>query len=83
MTKAEKLLIKARNNPSGLLFREFETLLSQHGWIYDHRKGSHRIWYSPEGVRLPIQPRSDGKAKGYQVKQFLEQYDKEVKNGQI
>ncbi len=83
MTKVEKLFTKAENNPSGLLFREFETLLSQSGWIFDHQKGSHSIWCSPKGCRLPIQPRHDGKAKGYQVKQFLEQYRKENENGQI
>jgi len=67
MTKAEKLLAKARNTPSGLSFSEFERLLSQNGWVFDHQKGSHRFWYSHEGFRLPVQPRPDGKAKGYQT----------------
>ncbi|MGE0084282.1 MAG: type II toxin-antitoxin system HicA family toxin [Desulfococcaceae bacterium] len=83
MTKVQKLLSKAFNNPSGLLFREFETILSQSGWTFDRQQGSHSIWYSPAGFRLPIQQRQDGKAKGYQVKQFLEQYGKENRDGQI
>ncbi len=56
MTKAEKLLTKARNAPSGLSFSQFETLFSQSGWVFDHQKGSHRVWYSPGRFRLPVQP---------------------------
>jgi predicted RNA binding protein YcfA (HicA-like mRNA interferase family) len=75
MSKAEKLLEKARNNHSGISFKEFETLLSQSKWMFDHQSGSHRVWYSPKRSRLPVQPNKDGKAKGYQVKQFIERYD--------
>ncbi|XZF66132.1 MAG: hypothetical protein ACSI46_15190 [Gloeotrichia echinulata DVL01] len=32
---------------------------------------SHRLWYSPKGQALPIQPRKDGKAKLYQIQQFF------------
>ncbi len=77
MTKAEKLLLKAQDHPSGLSFSEFETLLSHAGWVSDHQKGSHRIYYSPKRFRITVQMRHDGKAKGYQVKQFLSQLDKE------
>jgi predicted RNA binding protein YcfA (HicA-like mRNA interferase family) len=80
MSKREKLLTKARNNPNGLHLEEFESLLRLCGWIFDHQKGSHRIWYSPFGKRLPIQPKG-GMAKGYQVKQFLACYDQEESNG--
>ena len=71
MTKRGKLLAKALANPSGLSFEEFETLLSQFGWVMKRQSGSHRIWSSPEGKVVPIQP-SNGKAKGYQVKQILQ-----------
>jgi len=77
MTKREKLLARAGNNPTGLSFGEFQTLLSQAGWIADHQKGSHQIWYSPARYRLPIQEGKSGKAKGYQVGQFLLQYEVE------
>lgn len=71
MTKKEKLWKKARENPQNLTFDEFETLLTQTGWILSRQKGSHRLWYSPNGRSLPIQPRKDGKAKLYQVQQFI------------
>lgn len=79
MRRKEKLLAKARNNPNSLRFREFETLLSQCGWTFDHQTGSHRIWYSPQGYRLPIQPKGS-QAKAYQVREFLNQYDQEVED---
>ncbi len=75
MTRQEKLLAKAMNNPRGLSFADFQTLLRQSGWTLDHQSGSHQIWYSPSGGRLSIQERRDGKAKGYQVEQFLAQRD--------
>jgi predicted RNA binding protein YcfA (HicA-like mRNA interferase family) len=80
MGKTEKLLAKAINNPSGFAFNEFETLMKRCGWIKDHQTGSHQIWISPEKFRLPIQPRKDGKAKAYQVRQFLKQHDEENQN---
>ncbi len=73
----KKLLAKARNNPNGLRFRELETLLQQCGWTFQRQKGSHRYWYSPQKYRISIQPK-DGKAKGYQVRQFLKRYDEEA-----
>lgn len=76
MTKQEKLLAKAINNPRGLSFSDFQALLRQSGWIFDHQTGSHQIWYSPRGARLSIQEGRDGKAKGYQVEQFLVQRDR-------
>jgi predicted RNA binding protein YcfA (HicA-like mRNA interferase family) len=72
MTKKEKLLQKARENPGNLTFDEFEILLSQNGWEFSRQRGSHRLWCSPTGQPLPIQPRRDGKAKLYQIQQFLE-----------
>ncbi|MBI1926378.1 type II toxin-antitoxin system HicA family toxin [Candidatus Poribacteria bacterium] len=79
MRRKEKLLAKAKNNPNSLRFREFETLLSQCGWTFDHQTGSHRIWYSPRGYRLPIQPKGS-QAKAYQVREFLNQYDQETED---
>jgi hypothetical protein len=80
MTKREKLLNRAKNNPKDLSFGEFQTLLRQSGWILDHQTGSHQIWYSPDRHRLPIQEARNGKAKGYQVEQFLIQYE-EINHG--
>ena len=76
MSKVEKLLEKARNNPGGLRIKEFRSLLSALDWIHDRTAGSHEIWISQQGVRLPIQPK--GKmAKAYQVKQLLKVYNDE------
>jgi len=81
MTRREKLLARAMNNPKDLSFGEFQTLLHQAGWTLDHQKGSHQIWYSPQRYRLPIQEGRSGKAKGYQIEQFLVQYEvEEVEN---
>jgi hypothetical protein len=71
VTRREKLFAKARANPDGLRFAEFETLLAQSKWTRKRREGSHVVWLSPSGVALPIQPGRNGKAKGYQVRQFL------------
>ena len=81
MTRREKLLARARNNPKDLTFDEFQTLLRHAGWTFDHQKGSHQIWYSPNRRRLPVQPGKNGKAKGYQVEQFLVALEEET-NGQ-
>jgi predicted RNA binding protein YcfA (HicA-like mRNA interferase family) len=52
------------NNPRGLSFSEFQTLLKHAGWMLDHQKGSHQIWYSPTGHRLSVREAKSGKAKG-------------------
>jgi predicted RNA binding protein YcfA (HicA-like mRNA interferase family) len=77
MSKHEKLLEKAFNNPSCLSFNEFETLMERCGWILDRQRGSHQIWYSPKGNRISVQKR-EGKAKKYQVEQFLTYYGEET-----
>jgi predicted RNA binding protein YcfA (HicA-like mRNA interferase family) len=71
-----RLLEEARNNPGGMSFKNFEHLMNLKGWKYRRQKGSHRLWYSPAGFRLPVQPRGN-KAKAYQVRQFLKQLDHE------
>ncbi len=79
MTNRQKLLEKAARNPKGLRFKEFESLLNQCGWTFDRQRGSHRIWYSPVGFRLSVQARGN-MAKGYQVEQFLKQYEGETRD---
>jgi predicted RNA binding protein YcfA (HicA-like mRNA interferase family) len=81
MSKTEKLLDKARCHPAGLSFDEFKTLMVRSGWVLDHQTGSHAIWYSPGRCRLPIQPAGHGKAKAYQVKQFLKILEEEENDG--
>jgi predicted RNA binding protein YcfA (HicA-like mRNA interferase family) len=74
--KGEKLLEKARASPGGMSFREFEHLMDLKGWKCRRQSGSHRLWCSPAGYRLPVQPRGN-KAKDYQVRQFLKRLDHE------
>jgi HicA toxin of bacterial toxin-antitoxin, len=77
MSKQEKLLKKAKDNPGGLSFGDFETLMRRFNWVLDHQTGSHQIWYSPKKYRVSIQNRN-GKAKEYQVKQFLLRLEEEA-----
>ncbi|MFI4938937.1 MAG: type II toxin-antitoxin system HicA family toxin [Burkholderiales bacterium] len=81
MTKCEKRIAKALNNPKGLSFQDFQQLLRGASWTFDHQRGSHQIWYSPTGHRLSIQEGRDGNAKGYQVEQFITQFESEDENG--
>ena len=70
MTAAEKLLDKARRSPQNLTYKEFETLLAQHGYFKERQTGSHAMWKGAGLPRLCIQD-DKGKAKKYQVRQFL------------
>ena len=77
MGRKDKLLAKALRHPRGLRFGELETLMQSCDWTLDRQRGSHRLWKSPGGARLPVQEGKNGKAKGYQVKQFLAVYEEE------
>jgi predicted RNA binding protein YcfA (HicA-like mRNA interferase family) len=77
MGRYKKLLSKAKRNPNGLSFSEFQTLMTQCGWVKDRQRGSHQIWYSSEGERISIQTRN-GMAKGYQIQQFLSSVKEET-----
>lgn len=72
MTRRRKLLLKAMNNPSGLRFEEFESLIESFGFLLDRQRGSHRL-YVRDDVRefVNVQPRADGKAKAAQVRDFM------------
>ncbi|MFI5351650.1 MAG: type II toxin-antitoxin system HicA family toxin [Candidatus Binatales bacterium] len=80
MREFGKLLTRARENAAGLSFKEFEKLMQLARWQFRRQKGSHRLWYSPGGYRLPVQA-TGRNAKSYQVRQFLAQYDREHGNG--
>ena len=79
MTQREKLLLRSMNNPADLSFDDFRAILKHESWVFDHQTGSHQIWYSTKGSRLSIQS-NNGKAKSYQVKQFLQQNEREKKH---
>lgn len=71
MTTSEKLLEKAIKSPQNLKYKEFETLLAQHGYAKERQTGSHAMWRAAGKPRMCIQ-NDGGKAKIYQVKEFLE-----------
>jgi predicted RNA binding protein YcfA (HicA-like mRNA interferase family) len=73
MGKTEKLLEKAKRNAKNLPFDELCALAVGFGFIHDRTKGSHRI-YTRDGWTgiLDFQPREDGSAKPYQVRQLLD-----------
>ena len=72
VTKSRRLLEAARNRSNNLRFEELCRLAEACGFEWVHGAGSHRV-YAREGVAeiLNFQPRKDGKAKAYQVRQLL------------
>jgi hypothetical protein len=75
--RLQKLLAAAQSSPNNFSFKDFERLLKGARWKFDRQKGSNQIWYLPKGALISIQSRG-GKAKGYQVRQFLDAYYKET-----
>jgi hypothetical protein len=76
LTRRQKLIGKARNNPSGLRFQE-QCLLAEHvGFSKRGGKGSHVV-YEKDGVEeiLTFQDRMR-MAKSYQVRQLLAMIEK-------
>jgi predicted RNA binding protein YcfA (HicA-like mRNA interferase family) len=72
MSQADKLLRKAQNSPHNLTIDELDVLVRKHGFFHRRTSGSHRIYENARGTMLNIQPDKNGKAKAYQVKQFLQ-----------
>jgi hypothetical protein len=76
MTRRQKLIEKARNNPAGVRFREICLLAEPLGFTRRGGKGSHVV-YEKEGVEeiFTFQDRK-GMAKPYQVTQLLAAIEK-------
>jgi len=69
-------LAKARNNPADVRFSDLLGLVEALGRQPDRTTGSHPIFGHPLGAgRLNLQPRKDGKAKPYRVRQILDEID--------
>jgi predicted RNA binding protein YcfA (HicA-like mRNA interferase family) len=72
MAKWRKLLEKLLSGSMDIHFDEFVLLLEHFGFTLDRTRGSHHVFVHPDLAELlSIQPRQDGKAKPYQVRQFL------------
>ena len=69
--KTRKLLLKALNAPQNLRFAELCTLAEAFGYRLDRVSGSHHIFVHPRATRPLNLQEVGGKAKPYQVKQFL------------
>lgn len=83
MSKTEKLLAAARNNPGNVRFSDLVRLLSKAGFLHDRTRGSHQIWIHASRAEVPALNVQDknGMAKRYQVEQFLmilDEYNVEV-----
>jgi predicted RNA binding protein YcfA (HicA-like mRNA interferase family) len=78
MTRKQKLLNKILNNPRSTSFRDLVVLVEAFGFSLRRVSGSHHIFSHPRVPELVNIQNAAGKAKPYQVRQFLllvERYD--------
>jgi len=72
MAKWRKVFEKLVAGSLDVRFDDFVLLLERFGFVLDRTRGSHHIFVHPDVAELlSIQPRKDGKAKPYQLRQFL------------
>ena len=71
MVKKRKLLQKALSSPKNVRFSEVVTLVEAFGFRLSRVKGSHHIFVHPEVRELINLQNVGGKAKPYQIRQFL------------
>lgn len=69
--KRRKLLQKAISSPKNVRFDEMTTLMEAFGFRLSRVKGSHHIFVHPEVRELVNLQNVGGKAKPYQIRQFL------------
>jgi predicted RNA binding protein YcfA (HicA-like mRNA interferase family) len=76
MSKKEKLLQRAKNNQKNIRFQDFCTLMIYFGFVLQRISGSHHLYQHPDiDEVMSVQPKKDGLAKAYQVRQFLSVID--------
>lgn len=76
--KKRKLLEKVINGPNNVRFNEFILLVEAFGFSLSRVSGSHHIFAHPRVQELVNLQNVQGKAKPYQIRQFLqlvEQYN--------
>jgi predicted RNA binding protein YcfA (HicA-like mRNA interferase family) len=76
-----KLLEKVLTGPKNVHFADMISLVEAFGFRLSRVKGSHHIFEHPQIPELVNLQEKNGKAKPYQVRQFLqlvEQYDLEL-----
>ena len=73
MTRKDRLLAGARNNPRGVRFADLLSLVEALGFKFLRQDGSHRQYRHPTAATayLNLQPDKNGMAKPKQVRQLL------------
>ena len=83
MAKKSKILQKILAGSKNVRFREFLSLLEAFGFELERINGSHHLLSHPKAIELlSVQPKKNGDAKPYQMRQFLklvEAYDLTLK----
>ena len=72
MTKKQKLIRKLLSGTKNTSFLEAQTAVEAFGFHLDRISGSHHIYTHPSVPELINLQNVNGKAKPYQIKQFLE-----------
>lgn len=83
MVKRHKLLNKVLNNPKNVVFNDMSNLIKRFGFVLARVSGSHHIFTHPKLNEIVNLQEVRGKAKAYQVKQFLaliEKYDLQMED---
>lgn len=77
MSKKRKLIEKVLSGSKNIRFDDFITLLGGFGFILDRVRGSHHIFSHPDiPDLLSIQPKKNGQAKPYQIREFIKFLDR-------
>jgi predicted RNA binding protein YcfA (HicA-like mRNA interferase family) len=69
--KREKLLKKILSSPENIRFGDLVTLAEAYGFRLARVTGSHHIFKHPDKIELLNLQDYKGKAKPYQIRQFL------------
>ncbi|MFD1610706.1 type II toxin-antitoxin system HicA family toxin [Sphingomonas tabacisoli] len=75
MTRLAKLYSRARANPRGLSFREFERLLAAFGFANERTVGSHRHYVHPDVPDILTVLPHGKEVKPYLVRRLLAMVD--------
>ena len=81
--KKEKILNKVISSNKNVQFTEFIRLVEGFGFELDRISGNHHIFKHPDIIELINIQNVKGKAKPYQINQFLsiiEKYDLKLEN---
>jgi len=80
MSKKKKLYEKlmSGNADESFSFEDFALVIQHLGYEFDRKSGSHRIFKKEGSPSVSFQPREDGKAKAYQIRQMRDAIKKGI-----